>query len=135
MSAMCKTPEELGKAINNREPTIMVVGDLKNKVIKIKIVGKAAWAVSAISLAAAIVLYSITPEATVVTAPAGGAGGAITFTGGIVATATAATTLGSAATTALAISLASGGVSVLNSLRARYEIAEKNNTYILLKQK
>ena len=135
MSRVCKTPQELADATKNNEYSIIVEGDLKNKVIRIKIIGKTAWGVCAIALSTAIACYIATPEATVVTAPAGGAGGVISFTGGMAATAVAATTLGSAVVPAVAIGVAAGGIGVLNTLRDKYKIVEKTNTYIKLQRK
>lgn len=135
MSKVCKTPKELADATKNNEYTIIVEGDLKNKVVRIKIIGKTAWGACAIALTTAIACYIATPEATVATAPAGGAGGVISFTGGMAATAAAATTLGSAVVPAVAIGVAAGGIGVLNTLRDKYRIVEKTNTYIKLQRK
>ena len=135
MSVICMTPNELAKAMKNCEDSITVVGSLKNPVIRIIITGKVAWGVCAIAIAAAVTCYTATPEAAVVTAPAGGAGGAITFTGGLAATAAATATLGSAAGPALALGMAAGGVGILNTLRNRYKIVEKTNSYIRLQRK
>ena len=135
MNAICTTAQELDRAIKDKRDSIMVVGDFKNKVLAIKIVGKAAWGFAAASLTVAITCYIATPEVAVMTAPAGGAGGALTFTGGMAATAVAATTLGSAVGPALAIGIAAGGIGVLNTLRDRYKIVEKNSSYLVLKRK
>lgn len=135
MDKHCKNPKELAEAIKNGEDSIVVEGDLKNKIIRIKVTGKLSWSVCAVALGAAIMFYIATPEATVATAPAGGAGGAISFTGGVVATTAAATTLGSAVFPAVAIGVAAGGIGALNTLRDKYDIVEKNSNYIKLKKK
>lgn len=135
MSIICMTAEQLAKAVKNHEDSIVVVGDLKNKIFKIKFTGKAAWAVCATALGAAVVCYTATPEAAVTTAPAGGVGGVISFTGGMASTAVAAATLGTAVGPAIAISAAAGGIGVLNTLRDRYKIVKKTEDYICLQRK
>lgn len=79
MDKHCKDSKELAKAIKNGEDSIIVEGDLKNKVIRIKLTGKLAWSVCAVSLGEAIMFYMATPEATVASAPAGGVGGVIIY--------------------------------------------------------
>lgn len=135
MDKHCKDSKELAKAIKNGEDSIIVEGDLKNKVIRIKLTGKLAWSVCAVSLGEAIMFYMATPEATVASAPAGGVGGVISFTGGMAATTAAAATLGSAVIPAVTIGVAAGGMGALNTLRDKYKIVEKNNNYIKLKKK
>lgn len=135
MSIICTTPEELAEAIERREDSIIIKGDLENKIFIIKITGKVAWTVCAAALAIAIACYIATPEAAVVTAPAGGVGGVISFTGGMASTAVAATTLGTAVGPAVAIGVAAGGIGVLNTLRDRYDIVERTGNYIRLQLK
>lgn len=135
MDKYCKDEKELANAIKNGEDSIIVEGDLKNKIIRIKVTGKLAWATCAVSLGAAIAFYIATPTATVATAPAGGAGGAISFTGGLAATTVAATTLGSAVVPAVIIGVAAGGIGALNTLRDNYKIVEKGKNHIKLQKK
>lgn len=132
MSIKCKTPKELANAIKNKEESIIIEGDLKNKVIRIKATGTVAWGVCAVFLGAAIVFYIATPAATVTTTPVGGA---MSFTSGIVATTAATTTLGSATVAAVAIGVAAGGIGALNTLRDRYKIVEKDKYHIKLQRK
>lgn len=135
MDTYCKTEKELGTAMKNGADSIYIEGDLKNKVIRIKATGKVAWGVCAASLTLAIVSYIATPEATVVTAPAGGTGGVATAVSGVVATTAASAILGSATIAAITIGVAGGGIGVLNTLRKKYEIVEKGNNYLKLRRK
>ena len=132
MSIKCTTPKELAEATKNNEDCILIEGDLKNKVIRIKAVGTVAWGVCGAALVAAIAFYIATPAATVAATPVGGTVSAVV---GTAATAAAATTLGTAATTAVAIGVSAGGIGALNTLRDRYRIVEKDEKHILLKRK
>ena len=132
MSINCKTPEDLAKAIKNNEDSILIEGDLKNKVICIKATGKVAWGVCVASLTAAIAFYTATPTTTVTMTPAVGT---MSLVGGIGATAVAATTIGSAAVPAVIIGVAAGGIGALNTLRDRYKIVEKDKNHIRLQRK
>ncbi len=131
MSVKCNTAEELGKAIKNKEDTIEIEGDLKNKVIRIKATGKVAWGVCAASLAVAITACL----ATLPTSMVNPAGGAASFVSGISATGVATAMLGSAAVPAVMIGVAAGGIGALNTLRDKYKIVEKNKKSIKLKRK
>lgn len=132
MSVNCKTSEDLAKAIKNQEEYIEIEGSLKDKTVRIKAVGKVAWGVCAAALGAAILCYIATPGAAVATTPAGGAAALVS---GVAATTVAAGTLGSATVTAVAIGVAAGGIGVLNALRDKYEIVEKDEKHIILKRK
>ncbi len=132
MSRVCKTEKEFADAIKNNEDEIIVEGDLRKGIIRIKVTGKIAWAVCAVSLSAAIAFYIATPAATVATTPVGGG---LSFTGGVAMSTVAATTLGTAVIPAVTIGVCAGGIGVLNTLRDQYKIVEKNNTYIKLKRK
>ena len=134
-SQICRNEKELANAILNDVDCIEIEGDLSKKVIRIKVTGKLAWAVCAVSLGTAIALYLITPEVTVATAPAGGAGGVISFTGGVAASAVAATSLGTATVAAISIGVAAGGIGAVNVLRDKYKIVEKRDDYLKLKRK
>lgn len=135
MSAKCKTEKELASAIERKEDYIEIEGNLAKKTIRIKCVGKFAWVVCGASLAAAIALYLATPEVTVVSAPVGGAGGAISFTGALATTTVAATSLGTATTTAIALGVAAGGIGAVNTLRDKYIVIENKGNYVKLKRK
>lgn len=132
LSVSCKTSEEFAKAVKNNEEVIIIEGDLKNHVLRIKATGKVAWGVCFGALAVAIVALLASPGAAVVT---GGPGGAALVAGGVAAAGVAATTLGSAATTAIAIGVAAGGAGILNRLRDKYKIVEKNDKYMKLQRK
>ncbi len=123
MSTTATTAEELGKAVNENQDTIIVEGDLTRKVIRIKGTGKIAWAI-------AIASISISCAAILATPATGGASNAAHF----VTVPVAAGTLGTAATTAVAIAVAAGGVGALNKLR-QYQIMEQSTDRLILKRK
>jgi len=128
-----RTAKELGVALKKNESYIYVEGDLKNKIIKIKLAGKLAWVVAGGAIAAAVALYIATPAATVATA---GAGGLVSFTGSATAATAAVTILGLPATVvAITIAVTAGGYASLSSLRDEYEIVKKESNGILLKKK
>lgn len=131
----CKTSKELAEAIKNKEDYIVIEGDLKNKVFRIKAVGPVAWGVCAAALVVAITSYSTMPVATAATAPTGGVGGAVSAVSGVAATTVAAATLGTATTSAIAIGVAAGGIGALTALRDKYKIVEKDDKQIKLKRK
>lgn len=113
--------KELGKAIKAKRETIVIEGDLKNKVVKIKATGKVAWAVAigGIAIALAIILAT------------GGTGILPTL---VVAAPTTVSILGlPAAVTAVSIAIAGGGVAVLNKLR-KYKIIENNRERLVLRR-
>ena len=132
MMINCETSKELAEAIKNKEDTIYIEGDLKNKVIRIKATGKVAWGVCAAALGAAIACYIATPAATAVTTPVGGT---FSFVSGVTATSVAAATLGTAVVPAIVIGVAAGGIGALNTLRDQYKIVEKDDKYIKLQRK
>lgn len=132
MSTICTTEKELSAAIKSKKDEILIEGDLKEHVIRIKATGKVAWTVCAGSLAAAIAFYIATPAATVAATPAGGGAALL---GGTAMTAVAATALGSAAVPAVLIGVAAGGVGALTTLRNKYKIVEKGEKYLKLKRK
>lgn len=131
MSTNCRTPKELAEAVKNNEEYILGEGDLKNKVIRIKAVGKVAWGVCGVSLAAVIILYIARPSNSETTT---NAGDMASFFSGIGAV-TAMVTLGSAFMPAVAIGIAAGGIGVLNTLRDQYKIIEKGSGNIKLQRR
>lgn len=131
----CTTSKELAEAIKNKEDSIEIEGNLKDKVLRIKATGKVAWGACVCFLGAAILFYLATPAATAATTPAGGVGGAASLVSGVTATTAATVALGSAAPTAIAIGVAAGGVGALNTLRDRYKVVEKNDKHIVLRRK
>lgn len=130
-----KTSKELGQAIKAEKETIEIEGDLAAKVIRIKATGKVTWGVAAAALGIGIFAIVHTPHATVATAPAGGVGGAISFTGGTVSTGAAGAILGPAAITALTVAVAAGGIGALTALRDKYKITNKAKGHLTLKRK
>ena len=127
---ICKTAKELSEAIKEETDVIEVEGDLSNKIVRIKVTGKVAWAVCAVSLAAAI-SFAIAAGATAAVPPVGGAN-ALGFTA---AMGTVAVVLGTAAGPALAIGIAAGGIGALTALRNRYSIVKKEKGSVILKKK
>ncbi len=128
------TNKELADALKSDEQYIKVTGELTIKVKKIKRVRNAAWVVAAGALATSIALAIATPAATVVTAPAGGFGGAIPFTGSALAGGTAAIIIGGAAKAALVLGIAAGGIGTVNKMRNNYTIQQTGEGYIILKK-
>ena len=121
-----KTEEELADALKHNENTIEIEGSLIDKIIKIKATGNVSWAIAigAISIAIVGIVYPV-PEPTSQAATKGVA--AITVAG-------ATSILGAgAATTAVLIAIAAGGVGVLNKLRD-YKIIEKTDKKIVLRR-
>lgn len=132
MAIKCTTEKELSKAIKDKQDEIIIEGDLKNHVIRIKATGPVAWGVCAASLAIAITALMTAPAASVVATPVGGV---VHFLGGVTMSAAAAAPLGSALVPAVLIGIAGGGIGALNMLRDRYKIVEKNKNYLKLKRK
>lgn len=124
MSKVCRTAQDFADAVKSNEEKIIIEGDLKNAIFKIKATGKVAWAVCIASIAVAIAAIAVAPAAG--GAPAGAA---------LVMAGPAAATLGAAAVPAVAIAVCAGGVGVLNTLRDKYKIVEKTDEYIILERK
>lgn len=118
-----KNEKELGEALKEGVDTIVVEGDLKNKVVRIKATGKVAWAIAIGAIAVAVTAILTTP-ATV------GTSEAVAF-----AVAPAAIGILGPSTTIAAIGIAvtAGGIGALNSLR-KYKIVEHSNNRIVLKR-
>lgn len=116
--------KDLADAVNNGQDTIVIEGDLKKKVLKIKATGKVAWAVAAGAISVAVI--------TALAAPAtGGASAPISA----VAAPAAVTVLGASTTvTAISIAIAGGGIATLNKLRT-YKVIAKNDDHVILKRK
>ena len=118
------TNEDLAKAVDEKEDTIEVKGDLANKVITIKATGTVAWLVAIGLIGAAVVAILAAPTTAGTSAIPGGAA----FVG--IATALGGTDV---ALAAIGIAVASGGVGVLNQLR-EYSIIEKESNRVVLKR-
>lgn len=122
MAVTTQNKEELAEAIKSGADTIIVEADMKNNVYKIMCVGKIAWAVVALALAA-IVVTAIVPN------PATGTAS----TAGLMAA--AIPTLGTGGTVfAVGLAAAGGGVAVLNKLR-KYKTKELEDGRLLLTKK
>lgn len=115
------TEKDLGEALKNEQDTIEIEGDLKKKVLRIKATGKVAWlvAIGAIGVAVAIAVST------------GGAGAPASGVIGL----GAVSILGlSAATSAVAIAFAAGGIGALNTLR-KYKIVSDVGDKLVLSRK
>lgn len=116
-----KTPEELGKALKNNADEILIEGDLKKKVIRIRITGKVAWVVAIGAIAAAVAAII--------------ASGGIAFPLGIPLAAPAISILGvPTVSAAILIARAAGGVGALNKLR-KYKEVERGEDWLVLRRK
>lgn len=114
------TEKELGEALKNYQDSIEIEGDLSKKVIKIKAIGKVAWAVAIGAIGIAVI---ITVGSGDTAAPAAGIVGI-----------GAVSVLGvSVATSAVAIAVAAGSVGALNSLR-KYKIVSKRGNKVVLRR-
>ena len=132
MSVQCNTPKELGEAIKNKEESIYIEGDFKNKVVHIQATGAAVWGACAVSLGIAIAACKAAPALVAAAGPLGGGTAALA---GVAGFSTASAILGSAAVPAVLLGVAGGGIGALNSLRNKYKIVEKNDKYIKLQRK
>ena len=129
-----KNAKELGQAIKDGKDVIELEADLAKKVIKIKATGNVAWGVAASALAVAITTSIISITTAPIDVATLGTTSAFKALVGTSSFATAATTLGSATSTALSIGIAGGGIGALNKLR-NYRIENKNNGKIILHKK
>ena len=118
-----KTEKELAKQVENGVDEITIEGDLKDKVLRIKAVGKAAWIVAIGAIGVAVI--------SILSAPA--TGGMSVGVSSLVAPAAVATLGVSTTTSAVLIAVAAGGVGVLNKLRD-YDIVEENEDSVTLKK-
>lgn len=118
-----RTEKELAKQIENNADIIIIEGSLKDKVIRIKATGKAAWIVAIGAIGVAVASFLSAP-----------ATGGVSTVSSFVGASAAVTTLGlSTTTSAILIAIAAGGVGVLNKLRD-YDIVEENDKRIKLKR-
>ena len=124
---VCKTLKELGKAIKNNEDEIYLEITIGEIVLKIRAVGKVAWAVCAValtvSIASIVATVAVPPAAPAAAIPEGAAAVA------------AVSILGSAAIPAVSIGVAAGGIGGLVALREKYKVVEKDDKHIILKRK
>lgn len=120
--ATVRTDKELGKALKNGADEIIIEGDLKKKVLRIKATGKVAWGVAIGAIGVIVLALLAAPE----TAGTSSIIGAASF-------APAAAAVGGAdvAVTAIGIAVAAGGIGALNKLR-NYKIVEKTSSRVVL---
>ena len=125
-SVTVKTPKELGKALKAKADEILIEGDLKKKVIRIRVTGKVAWvvAIGAIAVAVAAIIAS------------GGLALAPLAAPGVALAAAPAVGILGFPTTAAAISIAitAGSVGALNRLR-KYKVVERGEDRLVLRRK
>lgn len=115
-----RTEEELAQAMEDKEDSIIIEGDLANKTIKLKATGSIAWLVAIGAIGVAVVAAS------------SGVGIPVAAASAFAAT----TVLGISTTTAaVAIAVAAGGVGILDSLRDDYKIVEESSNRVVLKRK
>lgn len=115
-----RTEEEYATAVNNEEDSIEVVGDLRNKILKIKATGSVAWG---IAFAAIVVAVGMAMT---------GVGIPVAATSALGATAIIGT---GTTTAAIAIAVAAGGTAVLTATRDDYEIVEQSSKHLVLKRR
>jgi len=131
-----KDNEGFAAAIKSNVSMICVEGNLAKGIGKMKAVGPVSWAIALAALTAAVALAILAIHAAAVTAPVGGVGGAVPSFGALPSFGIAASVLGfHAATVAIGISVAAGGVGILTTLREKYAIVEKSENRVVLKRK
>lgn len=113
--------KELARAMEDKESTIEIVGDLSKKTIKLKATGKVAWAIAFAALTAAVA-FAMSGAGAPAALPLAGTTAA--FIGGTGAT-----------ISAIELAVAAGGVAILSALRDDYKIVEKNNNHVVLKRR
>lgn len=119
------TEKELGRALKNREAHIEVVGDLSEKVYKIKTVNPDAWkrCVSALGVAA---------TAAIATAGTAGLAAPLAIPSTLLATPAIVSALGvQPAISAVTIAVAGESIDVLNALR-KYDMEKVTDGSIIL---
>lgn len=120
-----KSSEELGKALKNKEDILVIEGDLRKRVIKIRATGKIAWAIAIGCIGLAFFAL-----ATILTSA--GTSSVVAIPSELLLGTAASTILGyHTAVSALAISIAAGGVHYLDDLREYEKVSDKDNVLIL----
>lgn len=141
MLTTVRDDKELASAIQSGVNMFCVEGDLANGVIKMKAVGSVAWVIAFGALTVGVAAVIIAGHAAVVTTAVGGpvgglAGAAVPTFGALPTFGIVAGILGfKTAIVAFGISMASGGVAVLTTLRDKYTIVEESKDRIVLKLK
>lgn len=120
--------KDLGKALKEEQESITIEGDLKEKVIKIKVTGKVAWmfCISALTVSVGAILVTLGSGGTAAPASA--------FVGAPALAGTVAILGVPAATSAIGIAVAGGGVGTLNKLR-KYRVEKVSDNKIILHKK
>lgn len=127
MKMKAENAEDLGEALKQDADEIEIDVDLEKKVIRIKGVGKVAWAICIAAMTTAIVAIIATPAT-------GGAAAPVAGASAFVAAPIAVATLGApAASAAVTIAVAAGSVGALNKLR-KYNIIKRNGKTFLVKK-
>jgi hypothetical protein len=130
------TKKELADAIKGNESTIIVKGEMVVHIKRLKTIGNAAWVVAFAAIGGAIYMAITTPAAALASAPVGGFGATIPFTGTLVAGGAAATILGIGATQFLiGLGVAAGGTAAISKLRVNYSISNKSDNELTLTKK
>ena len=123
-----KTEKELADALKRGDEFIEIEGNLKEKTLKIRAVGKVAWAV-------AIAAIGVAVYATIATVGSAGTATPVTAPVSAFTLSSAVAVLGGTTTySALAIAVSAGGVGALTSLRNYKEISRENGKLILRKR-
>lgn len=123
MSVHVNDSKGLGNALKNDVDEIIIEGDFKEKVIRIKATGKLAWAVAIGAIGVAVVATLAAPAT----------GGTSVLADALVAPAAVSVLGGPATLAAVSIAVTAGGVGALNKLR-KYNIVEKDNNRIILRK-
>lgn len=120
--------KDLGEAIKNNEDTIEIEGDLKKRVIRVKITGNRAWVIAIGAMGVAVTAIIATAATGGTTAPVNALVATPALTGAV-------SVLGVPTTiSAIGIAVAGGGIGALNKLRD-YEIEEISDDKAILHRK
>lgn len=118
------TVKELAEALKSGEITIVVEKELSKWVVKIHVTGAKAWAIAIGGISAVV--------AAVIATASGGVTAPIAVPSALIATPAVVGTLGiPAATAAVGIAVAGGGVNVLKTLRS-YRLEKMSDEKIIL---
>lgn len=123
MAKVVSESKGLGEALKNNESEIIIEGNLKDKVFRIKAKGNVAWAIAIGAIGVAVVATLAAPVT-----------GGTSEVASLIAAPAAISVLGiSTATAAVGIAVAAGGIGALNDLR-NYRIVENNNERLVLRR-
>ena len=113
--------KDLAEALDRGDDTIVIEGDLKNSVIRIRATGAVAWLVAIGAIGIAVV-------ATIAAIPTGGTSELAAFA---MAPAAIAVLGGSTTIAAIAIAVSAGGVGALTKLMAYKEVSRTADQLVL----